>query len=71
MPARHLINNVFLRLSMEAGADSAIIDPITSNINSVATINESSESYKTTEDLLLGKDEFCVQFLKSFRAGKL
>jgi len=59
LPQRRIINRTFVAMMMEAGMDSAIIDPLDTDI--MATIR--------TADMLLGNDEFCMNFLKSVRSG--
>ncbi len=59
LPQRKIINRTFVTLMMNAGMDSAIIDPLDSKI--MATIR--------TADMLLGKDNFCMEYLKGVRAG--
>jgi 5-methyltetrahydrofolate--homocysteine methyltransferase len=58
LPQRKIINRTFVTLMMEAGMDSAIIDPLDDKI--MATIK--------TADMLLGKDDFCMNYLKGVRA---
>jgi len=48
-------------LMMDAGMDSAIIDPLDKKI--MATIR--------TADMLLGKDQYCMNYLKGVRAGQI
>ena len=71
MPCRRLINDVFMLLAIEAGTDSGIIDPVTSNPQKVFAIDRDSRSYQLTEDVLLGKDRFCRKFLRAYRKGEL
>ncbi len=61
LPQRKIINRTFVTLMMDAGMDSAIIDPLDSKI--MGTIR--------TADMLLGKDDFCMNFLKGVRAGTI
>ncbi len=61
LPQRHIINRTFVNLMMEAGMDSAIIDPLDSKI--MAAIK--------TADMLLGHDPFCGKYLKGVRAGQI
>ncbi len=61
LPQRHIINRTFVTLMMAAGMDSAIIDPLDKKI--MATIR--------TADMLLGYDDFCMEFLKGVRAGAI
>ncbi len=71
LPCRHLINDVFLLLAAEAGADSAIMDPTTTALADVFHMDRSARSYQLAEDMLLGKDEYCAQFIKAYRKGEL
>ncbi|MBF0233144.1 MAG: dihydropteroate synthase [Desulfamplus sp.] len=59
LPQRKIINRTFVALMMEAGMDSAIIDPLDQKI--MATIK--------TADMLLGNDNFCGNYLRGVRAG--
>jgi len=61
LPQRKIINRTFVSLMMDAGMDSAIIDPLDTKI--MATIR--------TSDMLLGHDEFCMNFLKKVRSGSI
>ena len=60
LPKRQLINKVFLVLAVGAGMDAAILDP---------TDKEMLAMLRATETLL-GKDPYCVQYLKAFREGR-
>lgn len=71
MPCRRLINDVFMLLAVEAGADSGIIDPVTSNPQQVLSLDRESGPYQLTEDMMLGKDRFCKKFLRAYRKGEL
>jgi len=59
LPNRELINRTFLTLAMEAGLDSAVVNPANS-----ALIG----SLKATE-MLLGRDRFCRGYTKAAAAG--
>ncbi len=59
LPERSVVNKTFLALSMAAGLDSAIMDPLDKGL---------METLITTE-LLLGRDDYCQKYVKSFRAG--
>lgn len=61
LPQRKIINRTFVALMMDAGMDSAILDPLDEKI--MATIK--------TADMLLGKDDFCGNYLKGVRAGAI
>ena len=61
LPQRHIINRTFVTLMMDAGMDSAIIDPLDKKI--MAGIK--------TADMLLGHDQFCMEYLKDVRSGAI
>jgi 5-methyltetrahydrofolate--homocysteine methyltransferase len=61
MPARKYINRGFLAFAMEAGMDSAIMDP---------TSKEMYTALLATE-VLLGRDKHCRNYNGAFRAGRL
>ncbi len=71
IPMRSAINTVFLVLAIEAGADSGIIDPIMNPIDGLSDVDRSSESYILAENALLGKDEFCTEYISAWREGKV
>ena len=71
LPCRRLINDVFILLSLEAGADSGIIDPVASNLKAVLSMDRQARRYRMTEDLLLGRDRHCKNFLRAYRKGEL
>ena len=71
MPQRRLINDVFLLLAIEAGADSGIVDPVTSHLDEVHGMDRESGRYRMTEDLLVGRDDRCKAFLRAHRRGHL
>ncbi len=59
LPARKQINRVFLTLAMQAGLDSAILDPLDKELMAVII----------TTKLLLGEDKHCMNYLKASRSG--
>jgi 5-methyltetrahydrofolate corrinoid/iron sulfur protein methyltransferase len=59
LPARALINRTFLTLALEAGLDSAIVDPT----------NQSFCETLLASELLLGRDPFCRRYTQAFRSG--
>ena len=61
LPKRKLLNQAFLGLALENGMDAAILDPTDKAL--IAVI-------KSTE-ALIGKDEWCAQYLTAFREGRL
>ena len=61
LPQRKIINRTFVTLMMDAGMDSAIIDPLDEKIMAVIK----------TADMLLGNDQFCMAYLKGVRSGAI
>jgi len=61
LPERSTLNSAFLAMMLSAGLDAAILDPTDKRIRAVLKASEA----------LLGKDEYCRQYLKSFRSGLL
>ncbi len=61
VPARKLMNQTFLMLLLARGLDTAILDPCDRQLMANLAAAEA----------LLGRDEFCAQYLRAFRAGKL
>ncbi len=71
IPARKLINAVFINLAVESGANSGIIDPVMNPLADVFATDRDSESYRLAEDVLLGRDEFCMNYITAWRKGGL
>jgi 5-methyltetrahydrofolate--homocysteine methyltransferase len=61
LPVRALINRTFLVLALEAGMDTAIIDPNDREL----------QAAMITADLLLGRDKHCLKYTRAYRAGLL
>ena len=61
LPVRTHLNRAFLALLLEAGLDAAIIDPTEPNM--VATM--------LATEALLGKDEYCMNYITAQREGRL
>jgi 5-methyltetrahydrofolate--homocysteine methyltransferase len=61
LPYRRSINRVFLTLAMSKGMDSAIIDPIAEDMRAAIYATEA----------LLGKDDYCMNYLTAFRKGEI
>ncbi len=61
LPQRRIINRTFLTLMMAAGMDSAIVDPLDATL--MATIK--------TADMLLGNDNYCMEYLKRVRSNDI
>jgi len=61
LPNRRLLNRVALTLFMQAGMDSAVLDPLDQQIMAQVFATEA----------LLCRDEYCMNYLNAFRAGRL
>jgi len=71
MPLRKLLNDVFIDLAAEAGADSGIIDPVASDPRRIFAQDRSTHAYRLAADLLAGRDPYGMEFLSAYRAGEL
>jgi 5-methyltetrahydrofolate corrinoid/iron sulfur protein methyltransferase len=61
LPRRRLINQAFFVLASGCGMDAAILDPT----------DKAMMGLVQTVKTLMGKDPYCMQFLKAFRGGAL
>jgi 5-methyltetrahydrofolate--homocysteine methyltransferase len=59
LPARKYVNQGFIVLSMAAGMDSAILDPLNKDMMGLIYATEA----------LMGQDDFCMEYIRAFRAG--
>jgi 5-methyltetrahydrofolate--homocysteine methyltransferase len=59
LPARKYINQGFIVLALQAGMDSAILDPLNKDMRGLIYAAEA----------LLGQDEFCMEYIGAFRKG--
>jgi 5-methyltetrahydrofolate corrinoid/iron sulfur protein methyltransferase len=61
LPARKLVNRTFLAGAIANGMDAAIIDPTDAQL--MATL--------FAAEAVFGRDEYCVNLIEAFQAGKL
>ena len=59
LPVRKLINCCFLTLAMNAGLDSAILDPV----------NRDMLGHIYATEALLGLDDYCMEYIGAYREG--
>ncbi len=71
IPKRAIVNDAFLHLAIEAGADAGIVDPITTSAERAMNIDLESKPIKLAMDLLLGNDEYAMNYIGAYRAGEL
>ncbi len=61
LPQRRIINRCFLAMLIANGFDSAIMDPLDRDVMALTT----------TADMLAGNDDFCMNFIRSVRSGRV
>lgn len=71
MPLRKLLNDVFIDLAAEAGADSGIVDPVASDLRQIFAQDRGARAQTLAANLLTGRDAFGMEFLTAYRAGEL
>ena len=71
IPCRRLVNEVFINLSVEAGVDSGIVDPTANDLNAIFSTDKTSTPYQLAQEMLLGRDRSCKNFLRAYRKGEL
>jgi len=71
MPQRRLLNEVFIRLALEAGADSGIVDPLVAGPARIAALDPTSERFRLAAAVLKGEDPYGAEFLAAARDGRL
>ena len=71
LPARKLLNEIFVLLAVEAGVDGGIMDPVASPPAAVLAIDHAEPRYRLAEDVMLGRDEHCMAWIRAWRKGEL
>jgi cobalamin-dependent methionine synthase I len=61
LPKRKIVNRAFLLMALHAGMDAAIMDPLDVELMALLRAGE----------LILGRDEYCMGYLRAYRAGLL
>jgi len=59
LPIRRLVNQAFVVLAINAGMDSAVLDPLNGDLRGVILAAEA----------MLGKDDFCAEYVSAYREG--
>jgi len=71
MPKRKYINQAFAWLAVEAGADGGIVDPSQINAGVLSSLDTSAEWFLLTRALLLGEDDFGMNYITACREGTI
>ena len=69
LPRRKLVNDVFIHICLQRGLDSGIIDPLQLKIDDILLMDEDSDDFKIAENMLMGRDDFCMNYIKYCREG--
>jgi len=59
LPARRIVNMAFAALAINAGMDSAVLDPLSQDLRGVIFATEA----------MIGLDDFCAEYTSAFREG--
>lgn len=59
LPIRKIVNQAFCVLAMNAGMDSAVLDPLNQDLMGMIFATEA----------LLGEDEMCIEYIGAYRQG--
>lgn len=71
MPKRKHINQAFAWLAVEAGGDGGIVDPAQINAEILSSLDTSAEWFQLARALLLGEDDFGMDYITACREGKI
>ncbi|HXH96424.1 MAG TPA: dihydropteroate synthase [Gaiellaceae bacterium] len=71
LPQRRLLNEAFVLLAVDAGADSGILDPVASPLDRVLALDRGTRPFQLAVDALTGADRGCRAYLGAYRAGEL
>lgn len=71
LPNRKLINTVFTYLCWQAGMDGGIVDPRHINMKVFSSMDTATEAFNLAKNLVLGEDEYGMQYIMASREGKL
>jgi cobalamin-dependent methionine synthase I len=71
LPKRPLINQVFAFLCLQQGCDGGIVDPGQINDRVFKELDTASEPFRLAKELLLGQDEFGMNYIAAAREGSV
>ncbi len=67
MPRRKLLNDAFIRLCMDAGCDTVMIDPIMNPLSEIQALPANEEEFKIAAAVMTAEDEYGLKYLKYVR----
>ncbi len=67
LPRRKLLNDAFIRLSMKAGCDSVMIDPLMNPLSEIQAPPVNQGEYELAAAVMTAEDEFGLKYLKYVR----
>lgn len=65
----NLINQIFAFLCLQQGCDGGIVDPLQINDRIFQGLDTHSESFRLAKELLLGQDEYGMNYIAAAREG--
>lgn len=71
LPNRKLINQVFTYICAKEGLDGGIVDPRHINLNVLNGMDTESEQYKLAMDLVVGNDDYGMNYISASREGRI
>jgi 5-methyltetrahydrofolate--homocysteine methyltransferase len=71
LPNRRLLNDAFLFLAIECGADSGIVDPTVVDIQQILAADRTARPIQLALNVLSGADLYCREYVTAHRAGEL
>lgn len=71
IPYRRVVNDAFLRMAVEAGATSGIIDPVMNPPERAFGLQPDTLAYRLAEDVLMGRDEHCKAYIRAWRRKEI
>jgi 5-methyltetrahydrofolate--homocysteine methyltransferase len=67
LPRRKLLNDAFIRLSIEAGCNALMIDPIMNPLDEIKAPPADEEEYKIAAAVMEAEDQYALNYLKYIR----
>ena len=71
LPKRKMINQIFVKLGIDKGLNSGIIDPTQLILKEINSIDMNTKQSKLVKNLLLGEDEYAMEYISAYRSGDL